>query len=156
MCGFAFDREEAPCAHGCPLGTLCNLLRCPNCEYEFPEMSTRISWCWMVLRRRRKVSSRLPPDVYRATELPSGARAEILCLGDSRSSRPDRLAAFGVVPGARITLLQRRPTCVIRIGETELALDREIAEEILVRSAEAEPAGGGQPSQADTRDTFDR
>jgi len=32
-----------------------------------------------------------------------------------------------------VTLVQRRPSCVIRIGETELALDLEIAEEILVQ-----------------------
>ncbi len=140
LCGFEFDREDTLCAHGCPLGAVCNLLRCPSCEYEFPETPRSVSWLRKLLGRRGETPSRLPADVRRATELPSGAHAEVLCLGDTRSPRQDRLAAFGVVPGAEITLVQRQPACVIRIGETELALDREIAEEILVREARGEPA----------------
>jgi Fe2+ transport system protein FeoA len=46
------------------------------------------------------------------------------------------LAVFGLVPGAEVEVLQRRPTCVVRIGETDLALDADIANEILV-----EPVG---------------
>jgi hypothetical protein len=30
-------------------------------------------------------------------------------------------------------MIQQRPSCVIRIDETELALDPEIAEDVLVR-----------------------
>ncbi len=142
LCGFEFDREDTLCSHGCPLGPVCNLLRCPSCEYEFPETPRRVSWLRKLLGRRDEGPSRLPADVRRATELPSGARAEILCLGDTRSPRQDRLGAFGVVPGAEITLVQRQPACVIRIGETELALDREIADEILVREMERRPAAG--------------
>ena len=43
---------------------------------------------------------------------------------------------FGLVPETEITIVQLRPACVIRVGETELALDREIAEEILVRETD--------------------
>jgi Fe2+ transport system protein FeoA len=40
------------------------------------------------------------------------------------------------VPGAEVTLIQRRPACVVKIGETELALDPEIAADLLVRPAD--------------------
>jgi DtxR family Mn-dependent transcriptional regulator len=83
--------------------------------------------------------SRLPAEVRRVTELRHGQVAEVLCLGDTRSPRLGSLAAFGVVPGAEISLIQTRPSCVIRIGETEIAIDREIGEEILVRPREREP-----------------
>jgi Fe2+ transport system protein FeoA len=36
------------------------------------------------------------------------------------------------MPGVRITLLQRQPAVVFRIAETSVALDGEVAEEILV------------------------
>lgn len=133
MCGFEFDRDDTLCAHGCPLGPVCNLVRCPACEYEFPESPQRVSLFEKLFRRRKATPSRLPEDVQPVTQLASGSRAKILCLGDTRSPRHDRLAAFGIVPGAEIILIQRQPSAVVRIGETELAIDREIADDILVQ-----------------------
>jgi Fe2+ transport system protein FeoA len=49
---------------------------------------------------------------------------------------------FGLGPDAEITLVQRQPACVIRIGETELALDPDIARDILVQPVEEDTAAG--------------
>jgi Fe2+ transport system protein FeoA len=38
-----------------------------------------------------------------------------------------------MIPGSEMTLLQRHPSYVVRIGETELGLDEEIAREIFVK-----------------------
>jgi Fe2+ transport system protein FeoA len=65
-----------------------------------------------------------------------GERAKVLCLGGGSSSRNNSLAVFGLVPGAEVTVVQQRPSCVLRVGETELALDTEIASDILVGSTE--------------------
>jgi DtxR family Mn-dependent transcriptional regulator len=46
----------------------------------------------------------------------------------------DRLSALGVVPGSRITLVQRTPAFILRVGETELTVDESIAREILTRA----------------------
>jgi Fe2+ transport system protein FeoA len=40
---------------------------------------------------------------------------------------------YGLGPDAEITLVQHQPACVIRIGETELAIDSDIARDILVQ-----------------------
>ena len=56
---------------------------------------------------------------------PSGSSPEPLSIF--------RLAAFGINPGSEITLHQTRPAFVVRLGETELAIDKEIAREIFVR-----------------------
>ena len=133
MCGFEFDRDDTLCAHGCPLGALCNLLMCPNCEYEFPETPHAISWLRGLLGRKQSAASRLPAGVRPVTQLAAGEKGEVLCLGGRNGSRYSTLSAFGLVQGSEVTLVQRRPSCVIRIGETELALDLEIAEEILVQ-----------------------
>jgi Fe2+ transport system protein FeoA len=47
-----------------------------------------------------------------------------------------KLSSLGVMPGVRITLVQRHPAVVLRIAETTIAIDREVADEILV-----EPVG---------------
>jgi Fe2+ transport system protein FeoA len=40
---------------------------------------------------------------------------------------------YGLTPGSVLVLQQKRPSFVIRIGETELALEADIAREIRVR-----------------------
>ncbi len=75
----------------------------------------------------------LPEGVQPVTNLKSGDRATVLCMGGQNPSRHNTLAVFGLVPGADVVLLQQQPSCVLQVGETELALDSDIAREILVQ-----------------------
>ena len=47
--------------------------------------------------------------------------------------RADRLLALGVTPGARVTMLQRFPGVVFLCDQTELAVERTVADTILIR-----------------------
>lgn len=136
MCGFEFERTDTLCAHGCPLGALCHLVRCPGCEYEFPETPPTVSFVKRIFRRRLPLVTGLPPGVRTASDLKAGQRARVLCLGSTVTDRHRTLTVYGLGPDAEITLVQRQPACVIRIGETELALDPEIARDILVEPLE--------------------
>jgi Fe2+ transport system protein FeoA len=133
LCGMEFQPADTVCAHGCPLGKDCNNVRCPNCNYEFPETESRFSWLRRIFNRRRV--PKLPDDVETVAldRLRSGERGELLDMARMGSSRRNSLTVFGLIPGTEILLLQRRPSYVIRVGETELGLDREIARQILVR-----------------------
>lgn len=133
LCGFEFSRSDTLCHHGCPLGALCHLVRCPNCEYEFPQHPPGESWLARLLGRPPARAEYLPAEIRRADELEPGTRATVACSGSSETPRNPSLTAFGLAPGAEIVLVQQRPACVIRVGETELALDAEIARQILVR-----------------------
>jgi len=66
-------------------------------------------------------------------DLDCGAHARVLQLAGVRAR--DTLAVFGLVPGADFELLQKSPAYVLRVGETELALDGEVAGRILVVTA---------------------
>jgi Fe2+ transport system protein FeoA/rubredoxin len=133
LCGFGFDRTDTLCAHGCPLGAMCNLVRCPSCNYEFAETYPRESWMRKLFSKKTVAApSNLPTEVRPVSELGFGTRAEVLCVGGGES-REDRLAVFGLAPGAEVTVIQQKPSCVLKIDETELALDPEIAAQILVR-----------------------
>jgi Fe2+ transport system protein FeoA len=46
-----------------------------------------------------------------------------------------KLMAIGVLPGCRVRLLQRFPSFLFRIGLSQMAVDRTIAEAISVRKA---------------------
>ncbi len=45
-----------------------------------------------------------------------------------------RLTGLGIFPGTEIFMSQKVPALVIRAGETDVALEREVATEILVRA----------------------
>jgi DtxR family Mn-dependent transcriptional regulator len=88
------------------------------------------------------VEQQLPEGIQSVTALRHGDRATVVCMGGSNPSRHNTLAVFGLTPGAEIMLVQQQPSCVVRVGETELALDAEIARDILVQQApQQEPAG---------------
>lgn len=78
-------------------------------------------------------SEHVAPLVSKLARLGVGKRARVAFLTPSFHKRFDRLAAFGLNPGAELILHQRKPAYVVRLGETELALDNEIANEIFVR-----------------------
>ena len=134
------------CAHGCPLGALCHLVRCPACEYEFPETPPTVSFVKRLLRRRLPTVAGLPPGVRTASELRPGQRAKVLCLGSTVTDRHRTLTVYGLAPEAELTVVQQYPACVIRIGETELALDPEIARDILVQPLDDDRAGIERPA----------
>ncbi len=72
------------------------------------------------------------------SDLAVGEAAVVMCVGGGASSRLNTLAVFGMAPGVEVTVLQQRPACVIQVGETELAVDPEIANDILVVRAGTE------------------
>ncbi len=131
FCGFEFDKVDTLCEHGCPLHSSCSLIRCPSCEYDFPEEPRGPSWFRRLLRRGEEPAETCHPHIA-VTELDSGQSAEVVAL-EGESSRRNTLAVFGLAPGSELTLIQRHPAYVVRIGETELALDADIARQILVR-----------------------
>lgn len=56
------------------------------------------------------------------------------------AARVDRLASVGVLPGVELRLQQTRPVVVVECDETVLALEREIAADIVVVACEDETA----------------
>jgi len=52
----------------------------------------------------------------------------------------DRLGAYGLVPKSLIRLHQKKPSFVVQLDETDLALDRDVASDIYVRRIK-EPTG---------------
>ncbi len=73
------------------------------------------------------------PLVVSIKDLEPGDEGRIVFITPKEHARLDRLGSLGIIPGSTIRLHQKSPTYVIKIGETDLALDREIAKEIYVK-----------------------
>ncbi len=133
LCGFEFYAEDSACDHGCPLRTLCTMNRCPSCDYEFTDRPRVVSWFGRIFGRESDCvkETQSAPTVC---DMRSGDRARVKGVLTSKGRRHNTLATFGLVAGSDIELVQRRPEYVVRVGETELALDADIARDILIES----------------------
>jgi Fe2+ transport system protein FeoA len=134
LCGLEFDPGDAACAHGCPLSSMCGLVQCPSCHYEFPLNAPRKRrfWPWSWPRRARSAQQVCPERARTLLDMSPGESATVVCFTDGRDTRHNTLAVFGLVPGAEVKLLQQRSSPVVQVGETSLALDRDIAASIVV------------------------
>ncbi len=73
------------------------------------------------------------PLVIPLADLMPGEQAKIVFITPGSHSRLDRLSTMGVVPGSLVKLHQKRPSYVIQLGETMVAVDRDITKEIFVK-----------------------
>ena len=77
------------------------------------------------------------PLVIPATWLKVGEEATVAYLSTRAGTRLQRMASLGILPGSKITLVQRRPSYVVRVDETQLALDDAIVKEVYVKRTPA-------------------
>lgn len=128
LCGLAYEPGGTECrARGCPLASGCRTRHCPRCGYAVPdeEGSVLARWLGRLFGRRTSGASRTLAD------LRAGAEAVVDGLAGAPSLRA-RLTAQGLAPGVAVHLVQRAPAYVVEVGETTLALERRVAEAILI------------------------
>lgn len=83
---------------------------------------------WRV-RRGQQPSDGVTP----LAALRPGQSCQVISMSQQRAGALARLSAFGIVPGATIHLSQRHPAYVLKVHETEIAIDDSIARDIIVK-----------------------
>jgi DtxR family Mn-dependent transcriptional regulator len=83
-----------------------------------------------------RFTRKMRPLVLPLTDLSPGDEGRIVFIAPKEHKRIDKLSSFGIVPGSVIKLHQKKPSFIIKAGETDLALDEDIAQEIYVRKTE--------------------
>lgn len=82
-----------------------------------------------------RIRAEIQPLVTRLSEAGLGDAVRIVFITPKSRKRLDKLSSLGIVPGSRIRLLQRNPSYVLQIGETTVAVDRDITDDIYVKRA---------------------
>lgn len=122
--------EESACSFEHSLSpivtdSICTLLgHPPTCPHGLP--IPRGECC-------KKFKVDVKPLVQPLKDMEIGQSGRIVFIIPSSHSRLDRLGSLGIVPGSIIRLHQKRPSFVIEIGETTLAIDYDITKEIYVK-----------------------
>jgi len=73
------------------------------------------------------------PLVQPLDQTPVGQEVKVVYIAPREPARLVQLSNLGLVPGARLRFQQKSPAAVIRVGETTLAVEPEIAGEIYVK-----------------------
>jgi len=80
-----------------------------------------------------KFKKEMKPLVIPLEELGLSEEGRIVFIAPKSHQRLDRLSTLGIVPGSILRMHQKNPSYVLQIGETTLALDREIVKDIYVK-----------------------
>jgi DtxR family transcriptional regulator, Mn-dependent transcriptional regulator len=80
-----------------------------------------------------KFKKEMKPLVIPLEELGLGEKGRIVFIAPKSHQRLDRLSTLGIVPGSILRMHQKNPSYVLQIGETTLALDRDIVKNIYVK-----------------------
>jgi Fe2+ transport system protein FeoA len=75
-------------------------------------------------------------DVHPVSQLGNGHWGRVVCIRTRDTAHKVKLSSMGLMPGALIRMMQKRPATVIQVSETKIALDLDIASGILVRRVE--------------------
>jgi DtxR family Mn-dependent transcriptional regulator len=81
----------------------------------------------------KKYSVDVRPVVVRLPDFEVGQEGKIVFITPAEASRIGRLSSIGIIPGTIIRLLQRKPSIVLQMDETTIAIDPELAKEIFVK-----------------------
>jgi DtxR family Mn-dependent transcriptional regulator len=82
-------------------------------------------------REHRKMAGRV---IHPLTEIKSGQKGKVVYIQAEDHNMLKKLMAMGILPGRGITLIQKSPSFVFSIGRTQVAVDKEIASSIFVRT----------------------
>jgi DtxR family Mn-dependent transcriptional regulator len=82
-----------------------------------------------------KFKKEMKPLVIPLEELGLGEEGRIVFIAPKSHQRLDRLSTLGIVPGSVLRMHQKNPSYVLQMGETTLALDRDIVRNIYVKRA---------------------
>ncbi len=104
---------------------LCTLLNHPTtCPHGNPIPPGE---CCIEARRQGK------SGVVALTELKSGEEGEIAYLSASDDKKMQKLMSMGVLPGSQVRLVQKFPSYIFKVGNSQFAVDDVLAREIHIR-----------------------
>ena len=132
LCSFVYVPGGDSCReHGCPIALgSCATQHCPRCGYTMPdeEKSAAARFVRRLFRPRpRQVAGTL-------AEMPAGSFGVVERI-EGDPALQARLTAQGLAPGLTVHVLQRTPTYVIEAGQTTIALERRVAEAIVLKQS---------------------
>lgn len=138
MCGYEYDTSLLTCHAACPLGANCSVVCCPRCGYSTIDPA-RSSFTQRLVAIFKKSAPSTEPrfaneetrSATRLLDLKPGQSGHVADVGGETNTLL-QLSQYGLLPGTPIMLARKYPVPIVRVGQTDLALDRSVATHIFV------------------------
>lgn len=72
---------------------------------------------------------------HEMTKLNVNQKGNVTHIDTSNREKLQKIMAMGVLPGKAITLIQRFPSYVFQVGQSQFAIDKELAKNIVVHNS---------------------
>ena len=79
------------------------------------------------------LTRRVAPLICRLVDLAPGQRGRVVLVAPRHRERLEQLADLGITPGTILTLRQHKPSLVLEVDRTLLAVEEEVAQGIYLR-----------------------
>ncbi len=134
LCGYTFDENEAPrSCKGCPIMKGCKLIRCPNCSFETPREPRLPAWLSPAGGQAKLIKYLKKKGKVAMTKLDVNQKGKVAHINTHDHKKLQKIMAMGVLPGMVITLIQKFPSYVFQVGQSQFAVDKELASCIYVK-----------------------
>jgi DtxR family transcriptional regulator, Mn-dependent transcriptional regulator len=80
-----------------------------------------------------KAEQNIQPVIIPLNRLKAGETGVIIYVSTKHHARLDRLTDLGITPGQEVKVHQTYPAFVLKVGETDLAIDPEVLNDVYVR-----------------------
>jgi len=133
LCSYEFEATLLACHSSCAFNESCGIICCPNCGYQVPdERKSRLAGALRRFLSRKPDRTEYLTAVRPLSTLLAGQTGKITTINSDNHARVERLNVLGLTADALVRVDQKRPTYVLSVGFTELTVEREIADDILV------------------------
>jgi DtxR family transcriptional regulator, Mn-dependent transcriptional regulator len=82
----------------------------------------------------KKATEKIGKVISSLADMRVNQKGKVAYLQTKDPKQLQKLMAMGILPGASIMLLQKFPSHVFQVGQSQFAIDKELAEPILVRT----------------------
>jgi Fe2+ transport system protein FeoA len=116
------------------------MICCPNCGYQMVDAtrSRLVGWLrklWPQAEQANSSAASTRQAVLPLSRAPMRVDLVVQSMEGLAPHLQARFSVLGLLPGAHVQLLQRRPAPIVRVGETELAIGLELLEQVRVSEA---------------------
>ncbi|NLA74033.1 MAG: hypothetical protein GX846_00905 [Deltaproteobacteria bacterium] len=81
----------------------------------------------------KRAEQNIQPVIIPLNKLKSGEEGRVMYVSTKHHARLDRLTDLGITPGEVVKVHQTYPAFVLKVGETDLAIDPEVLNDVYVR-----------------------
>ena len=82
----------------------------------------------------RKTGETIGKIISSLDRLKARQRGKVAYIHTKDNDKLQKLMAMGVLPGVGLTLIQKFPSYVFQVGQSQFAIDKELAENIFIRT----------------------